>query len=65
METFDTTFYNKYYGCASNFKEFQEDCMHDGRFTHPCILDDNFDYGLFFSNISTKQATPLVCIVVI
>jgi hypothetical protein len=52
METFDTAFYNEYYGCASNFKQFQEDCIHDGRFTHPCILDDNFDYGLFFSKLN-------------
>lgn len=52
VEVFDENFYNNYYGCKSNIREYWEYERHNGRFCHPCIIEDNFDYGLFISKLN-------------
>lgn len=64
IEVFDQNFYNDYYWCNSNIHEYWKDERHNGRYVHPCIIQDNFDYGLFISkcnwinnlNITTEYA---------
>lgn len=54
-EVFDQNFYNDFYGCKSNVDEFIRDCLYDGRFVHPCIIEDDFDYASFVGNLSWEN----------
>lgn len=51
QELFDKQFYNQYYGCNSNVDIFLKEENDQGRYIHPCIIEDNFDYGLFVSKL--------------
>jgi hypothetical protein len=52
---FDQNFYNSYYSNSVDLGQFIKDNVHDGRFTHPCIINDNFDYGLFISELNWQN----------
>tara|TARA_B100002019_G_C21274933_1_gene604923 strand:- start:21363 stop:23015 length:1653 start_codon:yes stop_codon:yes gene_type:complete len=52
QELFDKQFYNEYYACTSNVSEYIQDCIHDGRYIHPAVIEDNFDYGVFISELN-------------
>jgi len=52
---FDQNFYNSYYSNSVDLGQFIKDNVHEGRFTHPCIINDNFDYGLFISELNWQN----------
>ena len=52
LNVFDQDFYNQYYGCSSTSQNFWEDNKLEGKFINRCIVNDNFDYGLFVSKLN-------------
>lgn len=52
---FDKDFYNKYYGCNSSVQQFISDYIYQGRYIHRSIVEDNFDYALFISNLNWQN----------
>ena len=51
-EIFDKDFYNSYYGCNSNTETYWVDNRYEGKYVNSCIIEDNFDYGLFVSKLN-------------
>lgn len=49
---FNQNFYNDYYSSSIDLTQFIRDNVYEGRFIHECIIDDNFDYGLFISELN-------------